>query len=152
MSREHCSLTKVYRFSAGHRLHNKKFTPEENWEIFGKCTNELGHGHDYSVEVKVSGVICPETGMVINLGELNDLMNGIIEELDHKRLDIEVPFFRENQPSGELIVKYIWTRLEPKINKLDGAKLTHLKLWETPKNYFEYFENSQPQGVRRHGR
>jgi 6-pyruvoyltetrahydropterin/6-carboxytetrahydropterin synthase len=137
MRREICALTKVYRFSAAHRLHSKKHSDEENSRIFGKCNNPRGHGHDYYIEVKITGDIDPDTGMIISLDELDEMMKDIIEELDHTRLDVEIPYFREYQPSGENIVKYIWLKLRPRMKK---AKLIHLKLWETPDNYFEYFE------------
>jgi 6-pyruvoyltetrahydropterin/6-carboxytetrahydropterin synthase len=139
MGKEICALTKVYHFSSAHRLHAKRYSDEENRRIFGKCNNPKGHGHDYYVEVKVTGNIDPETGMVINLCELDEMMNGIIDELDHTRLDIEIPYFREFTPSGENIVKYIWIKLQPKIDK---GGLLHLKLWETSDNYFEYFEDN----------
>jgi 6-pyruvoyltetrahydropterin/6-carboxytetrahydropterin synthase len=137
MRKEVCTLTRIYNFSAAHRLHSEKYSEEENQRIFGKCNNPKGHGHDYYVEVKVTGDIDPETGMVLNLAELDEIAKDIVEELDHTRLDIEIPFFRELQPSGENIVKYIWLRLQPKFK---GARLYHLRLWETPDNYFEYFE------------
>ncbi len=134
---EVCSITKVYRFSAGHRLYLKGISDEENWRIFGKCTNPKGHGHDYYIEVKIRGEIDPETGMVIDIGELDELMKDVIDELDHKRLDVEVPYFRDFQPSGENIVKYMWSSIKP---RLKSGELSHLKLWETQNNYFEYFE------------
>lgn len=137
MRREVCTLTKTYNFSAAHRLHSEKYSEEENQRIFGKCNNSKGHGHDYYFEVTVGGDIDPETGMVLNLTELDEIAKDIVEELDHTRLDLEIPFFREFQPSGENIVKYIWLRLQPKFK---GARLYHLRLWETPDNYFEYFE------------
>jgi 6-pyruvoyltetrahydropterin/6-carboxytetrahydropterin synthase len=140
MRREICSLAKIYHFSSAHRLHSTKFSEGENRRIFGKCNNPRGHGHDYYVEVKVTGRIDPETGMVINLTDLDAIMKDIIEELDHTRLDVEVPYFRESQPSGENIVKYIWLKLQPRFKE---AKLFHLKLWETPDNYFEYFEEEE---------
>ena len=140
MRREICTLAKIYHFSSAHRLHSAKFSEEENRRIFGKCNNPRGHGHDYYVEVKVTGRIDLETGMVMNLSELDEIMRDIIEELDHTRLDVEVPYFRDFQPSGENIVKYIWLKLQPRFK---GAKLHHLKLWETPDNYFEYFEEEE---------
>ncbi len=139
MGKEVCALTKAYHFSAAHRLNAKKYSDEENRRIFGKCNNPKGHGHDYCVEVKVTGDIHPDTGMIINLSDLDEVMKGIIDELDHTRLDIEIPYFREFTPSGENIVKYIWMKLQTKIDK---GRLLHLKLWETPDNYFEYFEDN----------
>jgi 6-pyruvoyltetrahydropterin/6-carboxytetrahydropterin synthase len=137
MRKEICMLTKIYHFSAAHRLHATRYSDEENRRIFGKCNNPKGHGHDYHIEIKVTGNIDPETGMVINLSELDEMIKDIIEELDHTRLDIEVSHFREFVPSGENIAKYIWMRLQPKMKK--GTPL-HIKLWETQDNYFEYFE------------
>jgi len=139
--KETCSITKVYRFSAAHRLHAKNLSDEENLRIFRKCNNPKGHGHDYYIEVCVGGGIDPETGMVINLGELDEIVGGVVEELDHKRLDIEIPYFQEFVPSGENIVKYFWEQLKPKI-KSKSADLLRLKLWETQDNYFEYFEEA----------
>ncbi len=147
MKKEHCTLTKIYRFSAGHRLYNPDFTDEENRRVFGKCTNERGHGHDYYLEVKVAGEIDRETGMITNLKDLDHAVKDLIEELDHKRLDIEVPFFTNQKASGEIIVKYCWMRLKPLINGHTSARLCHLKLWETQNNNFEYFEDGFEQEV-----
>lgn len=130
------SLTKTYRFSAGHRLYIRGLSEEENFKIFDTCSNPNGHGHDYYVQVKVSGEINPETGMIINLQELDNTVNIVINELDHKRLDIEVPYFEENQPTGENIAKYMWERIKPDL----GEKFIHLKLSETSNSYFEYYE------------
>jgi 6-pyruvoyltetrahydropterin/6-carboxytetrahydropterin synthase len=137
MPREICSITRVYHFSAGHRLYRKDVSEDENLRIFGKCTNPKGHGHDYYLEVGVRGDIDPDTGMIINIGELDEIAREVIDELDHKRLDIEVLYFTDVQPSGENIVRYFWSKLKPRIKK---GKLSSLKLWETQNNYFEYFE------------
>jgi 6-pyruvoyltetrahydropterin/6-carboxytetrahydropterin synthase len=137
MPREICSINRVYHFSAGHRLYRKDVSEDENLRIFGKCTNPKGHGHDYYLEVRVSGDIDPDTGMVVNMGELDEIARGVIDELDYKRLDIEVPYFTDLQPSGENIVRYFWLKLKPRIKT---GKLSYLKLWETQNNYFEYFE------------
>ncbi len=130
------SLTKTYCFSAGHRLYIKELSEQENFKIFDACSNPNGHGHDYSVQVKVAGDIDPETGMIISLQELDDTVNIVIDELDHRRLDIEVPYFEENQPTGENIAKYMWERIRVNL----GDKLIHLKLSETSNSYFEYYE------------
>ena len=137
MVREYCCITRVYNFSAGHRLYLKNASDEENLRIFGKCTNLKGHGHDYYLEVKITGEIDPETGMITNLDGLDSLIKVVIEELDHKRLDIEIPFFQDVTPSGENILKYLWIKIKPMIRI---GNLHYLKLWETRNNYFEYFE------------
>lgn len=132
------TLTKAYRFSAAHRLYIKHLSDEENENIFKSCSNVHGHGHDYSVQVKVSGEIDPDTGMVVNIDELDRLSGRALGELDHKRLDIEVPYFVENQPTGENIAKYIWDRLKAGL----GESLVHVRVGETKNSYFEYFEEA----------
>lgn len=134
--KEYVSLTKTYRFSAGHRLFLKNLSDEENFEIFDTCSNPNGHGHDYSIQVMLSGDIDPETGMIFSLEELDNIMGPVIDELDHKRLDIEVPYFADEQPTGENIAKYIWRKLKPDL----ADKLIHIKLSETSRSYFEYYE------------
>ena len=134
---EHCCLTKIYSFSAGHKLFLERLSDEENAKVFGKCSNPRGHGHDYYLEVRVEGQISPDTGMIVNLEELNNCVNDVIEKLDHKRLDIEVEYFTENQSTGENIVRFFWVKLN---GNVEGCRLVYLKLWETENNYFEYFE------------
>ncbi len=109
---------------------------EENFEIFDTCSNPNGHGHDYLVEVRVTGNIDSGTGMLISLPDLDRKVLSVIEELDYKRLDLEVPYFEEHVATGENITKYFWDKLKPKL----GDGLVHLKLHETEKSCFEYFE------------
>ena len=133
---ENCTLTKIYSFSAAHRLNNDKFSKEKNIEIFGKCNNPNGHGHDYYLELTVAGKISDKTGMIIHLDDLDEVANSIIEPLDHKRLDIEIEYFTKVRASGENIAKYLWDELVAKIPK--PAKLFHIRLWETSENFFDY--------------
>ena len=130
------SLTRRYRFSAGHRLYIKGLSDEENLRIFDTCSNPNGHGHDYYLEVKVAGPIDIETGMVVNLSELDRMVEDTISELDYKRLDLEVPHFREHQPTGENIAEYLWEKLRDGLSE----KLVHLRLSETSSSYFEFFD------------
>ena len=130
------SLTKTYHFSAGHRLYVKSLSKEENFKIFDTCSNPNGHGHDYYLQVKVAGDIDPETGMILSLEDLDKMVSPVIDELDHKRLDIEVPYFKKDQPTGENIARHIWERIKPSL----GDKLIHIKLSETSNSYFEYYE------------
>lgn len=136
--KEYVSLTKTYRFSAGHRLFIKSLSDEENFKIFDTCSNLNGHGHDYAIQVKLYGEIDPETGMIYSLQELDNIMSPVIDELDHKRLDIEIPYFENDQPTGENIAKYIWNKIKPSLND----KLIHIKLSETSRSYFEYYEEA----------
>ena len=134
--KDNCTLTKIYTFSAAHRLHNEKFSKTENKEIFGKCNNPNGHGHDYSLELTISGDVDTETGMIIDIVKLDDIIGTVIEELDHKRLDIEVEYFTEVRASGENIAKYLWEKIVVLIPK--PAYLYHIRLWETSENFFDY--------------
>ncbi|MEW6144221.1 MAG: 6-carboxytetrahydropterin synthase [Thermodesulfobacteriota bacterium] len=134
--REIAAVTRRYRFSAGHRLYIKGLSDEENLRIFDTCSNPNGHGHDYYLEVRVSGGIDPETGMVINPEELDTTVGDALGELDYKRLDIEVPYFTERQPTGENIAEYLWKGLSGRL----GKKLVHLRLSETSSSYFEFFD------------
>jgi len=138
MREENCTLTRIYYFSAAHRLHNDKFSDKKNKEIFGKCNNPKGHGHDYYVELTVKGEISSDTGMIINIKDLDNVATDIIDELDHKRLDIEIEYFTKASASGENIAKYLWRRLTDKIP--GPACLFHIRLWETSENFFDYEE------------
>jgi 6-pyruvoyltetrahydropterin/6-carboxytetrahydropterin synthase len=134
--KEIVSVTKRYRFSAGHRLYIKGLSDEENLKIFDTCSNPNGHGHDYYLDVKVSGGIDPESGMVINPQELDRIVGEALGELDYKRLDVEVPYFTEHQPTGENIAQYLWKGLRSRLRE----KLVHLGLSETSSSYFEFFD------------
>ncbi|MEE2975400.1 MAG: 6-carboxytetrahydropterin synthase [Thermodesulfobacteriota bacterium] len=138
MIKEKCTLTKIYSFSAAHRLHNENFSDEKNKEVFGKCNNPQGHGHDYYLELTVKGDIAEDTGMIVNIEDLDQVVSSIIDELDHKRLDIEIDYFTKERASGENIAKYLWKNLADKIPT--PGKLSHIRLWETSENYFDYEE------------
>ena len=105
-------------------------------KIFDTCSNPNGHGHDYYLEVKVSGKIAPETGMVANLEKLDDIVGHVLDDVDYKRLDIEVLYFTDKQPTGQNIAEYLWMRLR----KILPYELVHLRLSETSTSYFEFFE------------
>jgi 6-pyruvoyltetrahydropterin/6-carboxytetrahydropterin synthase len=130
------SLTKTFGFSAAHRLHSATLSDEENRAVFGKCNNPHGHGHNYGLEVTVQGEIDPRTGMIMDLGNLMQVVQDeVIERFDHKHLNQDTVEFHGLNPTGENIAKIIWDLLKPKL----GASLTRVGLWETPKNFFEYY-------------
>ena len=133
---DNCTLTRIYSFSAAHRLHNDKFTNEMNKKIFGKCNNPNGHGHDYYLELTVSGDVSTDTGMIINIEELDLEVHKVIDILDLKRLDIEIDYFINIRASGENIAKYLWDQLVNIIPQ--PAYLYHIRLWETSENFFDY--------------
>jgi 6-pyruvoyltetrahydropterin/6-carboxytetrahydropterin synthase len=130
-------VTRRAEFSASHYYHNPDFSPEENLRIFGKCANPHGHGHNYTLEVTVAGEIDPATGMVMDLKELKKLLESeVLEAMDHKFLNKEVPAFATAIPTAENIAVEIWRRLEPKLN---FGKLHRIRLYETPDLFVDYF-------------
>lgn len=129
------SLTKTFGFSAAHRLHSSALSEEENRAVFGKCNNPHGHGHNYELEVTVSGPISPQTGMVMDLEELMQIVQEeVLDRFDHKHLNEDTPEFQTLNPTGENIIRVIWDLLKPRL----GERLTKVGVWETPKNFFEY--------------
>ena len=129
-------LTRKTEFCASHRLYNPDFSPEKNEKIFGLCNNPNGHGHNYVLEVTVKGEVDPETGMVLDLKTLKKLITlEIIDKVDHKNLNIDVPFLRGLIPTAENIAIKVWEILEPKIM---NGKLHEVKLFESERNMVSY--------------
>lgn len=129
----------VYRrehFNAAHRLNNAAWDEAKNEKIFGKCNNPSYHGHNYEITVKVTGVPNAETGFVIDLKMLSDIINeNVLDRFDHKNLNLDVKEFAELNPTAENIVIVIYNILRPKIDKdLD----LQVRLYETPRNFAEY--------------
>lgn len=132
-------LTRRECFCSAHRLFNPAFSDEKNLEIYGKCSNSNWHGHNYIMYVTVKGDINPETGMVINIKELSEVIkNKVIDKLDHRNLNLEVDFLQGMIMSAENITIAIWKELENGL-KTTGAKLHKIKLIETENNYIEYY-------------
>jgi len=128
------SLTRIFSFSAAHRLHSESLSEQDNKRIFDKCNNLYGHGHDYYVEVTIEGEVDKETGMLIPLPEFDSAVTEFLAGLEHKHLDREVPWFKDKISTGENIVQYLWTELD---KRLSSGKLFHIRLWETNNNYFD---------------
>lgn len=132
------SLT-VYRkahFNAAHRLFRSEWSDEKNLEVFGKCSNPNYHGHNYELEVGVSGPIDPITGFVIDLSRLKKLIWEEVEQpFDHKNLNVEVPEFENLNPTVENIAVIIWNKLK---KRLDSKYEISVKLYETPRNFVVY--------------
>jgi 6-pyruvoyltetrahydropterin/6-carboxytetrahydropterin synthase len=123
-------------FNAAHRLYNKKWDNHRNDEVFGKCNNPHYHGHNYEIIVKVVGEPDPETGYVIDIKFLSDLINReIIDRFDHKNLNLDTKEFSELNPTAENIVVVCYQLLRPHI---DSKNDLQVRLYETPRNYVEY--------------
>jgi 6-pyruvoyltetrahydropterin/6-carboxytetrahydropterin synthase len=128
------SLTRRYRFAASHRLHTTKLSEEENKRVYGKCSNPHGHGHNYVLEVTVTGPVDPETGMIANLGKLDPFVQReVIEPFDRKFLNEEVGEFREQVATTENVSRAIFDRLKG----FPLARLERVRIEETSKNSFE---------------
>ena len=128
------SLSRRYHFAASHRLHTPKLSEEENKRVYGKCSNPYGHGHNYVVEVTVTGPVDPETGMIANLAELDPFVQGeVIEPFDQKFLNEEVAEFREQVATTENVCREIFRRLK----SFPLARLERVRVEETSKNSFE---------------
>lgn len=123
-------------FNAAHRLYNPAWPDEKNQAVFGLCNNPNGHGHNYELEVKVSGDIDPDTGMVVDLGWLADLIRDQVEHrFDHKHLNLDTEEFRHLNPTAENICVVIWNILRAHVPAHFDL---HVRLSETPRNFVEY--------------
>ena len=130
-------LTRKCEFSASHYYHNPEFTAEENQRIFGKCANLNGHGHNYTLEVTVKGEVNPKTGFVVDLKELKEILNReVIEALDHRHLNKEVPEFFQQIPTTENLAIAIWNRLQ---GKLRVAQLHRVRVYELPDLFVDFY-------------
>ena len=129
-------VTRREVFSASHRLFNKELSEEENQNIFGKCNNPNGHGHNYVLEVVVAGDVDPKTGYVIDLKLLKKIIReNVIYKVDHKNLNMDVDFLKDKIPTAENIALGVWDQLK---DKIPSGKLYSVKLYETENNYVEY--------------
>lgn len=128
-------LGRRYRFAASHRLHSNALSAEKNARIYGKCNNPYGHGHNYVVEISVSGTPDPATGMIVNLADLDGFVEReVIEAFDHKSLNEDVPAFRAKVPTTENVCREIYQRLK----HFPKARLERVRVEETSNNAFEY--------------
>jgi len=128
-------LTKVFYFNAAHQYGHEDWSDEKNWEVFGPDSKI--HGHNYILEVMVKGSINEETGFIVDLGHLKNIVKThVIDILDHSQFDVEVDWFKSRQPSSENLVKFIWDQIEP---RLKSASLHRIRLRETPTIFTDYY-------------
>jgi 6-pyruvoyltetrahydropterin/6-carboxytetrahydropterin synthase len=130
------SIFRVEHFNAAHRLHNNGWSEARNREVFGKCNNPNYHGHNYELEVRVSGMVDPDTGYVIDTKELSAIIQEeVLERLDHKNLNLDVAEFSDLNPTAENMAYVIYGLLRKRILSTYDLKI---KLYETARNYVEY--------------
>ncbi len=134
-------VSRKEHFNAAHKLYNPSWSREKNEEVFGPCANENWHGHNFELIVTVKGKPNPDTGFVIDLKALSQLIKAeVIDKVDHKNLNLDVPFMKDKMASCENIISEFWKILAPKILSMEPrAQLHSLKLYETPRNFVEYF-------------
>ena len=136
-------LHRRYRFSASHRLHQPDWTQQENQRVYGKCANEHGHGHNYVLDVGLTGQVDPATGMITNLADLDAFIERhVLAEFDHVYLNEQVPAFRSLVPTAENICRVLFDRLR----SYPHAQLASIGLEETGANSFEYAGESRENG------
>ena len=136
------TVTRTYDFSASHRLHSQTLSDEENAEIFGKCNWENGHGHNYEVEVTLTGDPNPRTGLLWDLDRLDRIVDEeVLTPYDHKHLNYDTPDFRDLNPTSENLTQVVWDNLSRRLHREDlgGARLYRVAVRETARNYFECY-------------
>jgi 6-pyruvoyltetrahydropterin/6-carboxytetrahydropterin synthase len=130
-------LTRKAEFSASHYYHNPELSAEENRRLFGKCNNPHGHGHNYLLEVTVKGKVDARSGFVLDLKELKEILHReVLEAMDHRLLNKEVPEFREQIPTTENLAIAIWERLKPRLKR---AELDRVRVYESPDLFVDYY-------------
>jgi len=131
-------LTRVEHFNAAHKLYNPEWSKEQNDSVFGKCANENWHGHNYELFVTIKGKPDAGTGFLFDAKQLSKLVNQyVIDHLDHKNLNVDVPFMQGKMCSSENLAVAIWQQLQPHLPK--QVQLHCIKLYETPRIFVEYF-------------
>ena len=132
-------LTRRATFSASHYYWNDAWSAEQNQQVFGRCANRNGHGHNYTLEVTVAGRPDPVTGFVVDLKWLKDVMEReVLAAYDHRHLNLEVPEFAAKVPTTENIAIEAWRRLEPAVTAAGGARLNRVRVYETPEIFAEF--------------
>ncbi|MCY3999964.1 MAG: 6-carboxytetrahydropterin synthase [Bacteroidetes bacterium] len=130
-------ITREAHFNAAHRLHNHSKSDDWNRSVFGACNSENWHGHNYVLQVTISGTPDPDTGYILDLGVLKQLIHDhVLQHVDHKNLNLDVPFLQGILPSTENLVVAIWNQL---VDVLPSGQLHCVRLYETPRNSAEYF-------------
>lgn len=132
-------ITRRERFNAAHKLYREDWSQEQNKDTFGKCANPNWHGHNYELYVTVKGEVNPETGFVIDLKLLKQIiLSEVIDQLDHKNINLDVDFMKGKLASTEILAIAIWDQLKAPLAE-HGAILHSIKLYETENNYVEYY-------------
>src|SRR5262245_29253090 len=139
MPRAVVEITRREEFSASHRLHNPALSAEENRRLYGICNNPNGHGHNYEVEVTVRGEVPAPTGMVMNLTDLMLILRErVLPRVDHKHLNLDVPFLAGVIPTAENVAIALWNQIEPEVRPFEGCRLHRIRLFESRNSYVDF--------------
>jgi 6-pyruvoyltetrahydropterin/6-carboxytetrahydropterin synthase len=130
-------LTKIVQFSSSHRLYNPNWSDEKNFEVYNKCSNPNGHGHNYKLEVTIKGTPDPEKGFIIDLKMMKKIINEeIVDKVDHKNLNLDVDFLEGIIPTVENLAVVFWKVLA---NKFPNAELHKIRIYETCTSFVDYY-------------
>lgn len=134
-------ISRKEHFNAAHKLYNEQWSKEKNNEVFGPCANDNWHGHNFDLIVTIKGIPDPDTGFVADLKKLSTMIRAeVIEKLDHKNINLDVDFMAGKMASCENLIVEIWKIVEEHLPSVtDRGKLHSIRLYETPRNYVEYF-------------
>ena len=133
-------ITKKFEFSASHRYWREEWSAEKNNHIFGKCTSPYGHGHNYEVHVTVSGTVDPATGMIINLSDLKKHVSVVIEQFDHKYLNVDTPYFKNDIPTTENIAHVLFGLIDSELTGKGDFELSRIRLYEKSDLYVDVWK------------
>ena len=136
-------ITKKFEFSASHRYWRKDWSAEKNEKIFGKCTSPYGHGHNYELHVTVSGMVDPKTGMIINLTELKKHVKVVLEQFDHKYLNVDTPYFSEQIPTTENIGRVLFRLIDEMFAGKGEFELHRIRLYEMKDLYVDVWKGQE---------
>ena len=142
MESKNVFITKKFEFSASHRYWRDEWSEEKNDQIFGKCTSPYGHGHNYELHVTVSGKVDPATGMIINLSDLKKHVNVIIDEFDHKYLNVDTTYFDDKIPTTENIARVLFELIDSQLKGKGEFELSKIRLYEKSDLYVDVWKGS----------
>lgn len=138
---ERVTISRRFDFSASHRYYRQDWSEQRNEEVFGLCTSPYGHGHNYELHVTISGPIDPDTGMIINLSRLKEIVNRILEQFDHKFLNLDTPYFKDKIPTTENIALVLFGLIKEQLKELPGLQLRRVRLYEREDLYADVWED-----------
>ena len=134
-------ITKKFEFSASHRYWRDDWSAEKNDQIFGMCTSPHGHGHNYELHVSISGAINPDTGMIINLTDLKKRVKIVLNDFDHKYLNLDTPYFKDQIPTTENIARILFERIDEMLNGKEDFTLEKIRLYERSDLYVDVWRS-----------